>query len=198
MRLCVLYPKAAATIRGCRGRRVAVNSSLPFSSLSRPSNNDGKENDKGPIRSFVEKQIEAGALRRDEEQLCVASKLDDLRMALMSTDSKTVPAEKLSADLFTDSVPKGMIERAKAFAKQQYLDIKLGSFSVPTPRGLYIHGSVGVGKSFLMDTFADSIESTRRGVRRVHFHEFMLDVHERIHKFKKENPKADPLPSLAL
>lgn len=53
------------------------------------------------------------------------------------------------------------------------------------PRGLYIYGDVGCGKSFLMDLFFDSIRIRRK--RRVHFHSFMNDVHQRIHKLKQSD-----------
>lgn len=43
------------------------------------------------------------------------------------------------------------------------------------PRGLYIHGGVGTGKTMLMDLFYHCCKSSHK--RRVHFHAFMLDVH---------------------
>src|ERR1700712_4295678 len=52
-----------------------------------------------------------------------------------------------------------------------------------TPRGLYIHGEVGRGKTMLMDLFFQQSAVTRK--RRSHFHEFMADVHERIYSFRK-------------
>lgn len=55
------------------------------------------------------------------------------------------------------------------------------------PRGLYIHGEVGCGKSFLMDLFFDSMSVKRK--RRVHFHSFMNDVHKRIHQLKQSDLK---------
>ena len=44
------------------------------------------------------------------------------------------------------------------------------------PKGIYLHGDVGTGKSFLMDLFYNTCTFTDKK-RRVHFHNFMLDVH---------------------
>ncbi|KAL0267810.1 UNVERIFIED_CONTAM: hypothetical protein PYX00_009964 [Menopon gallinae] len=52
-----------------------------------------------------------------------------------------------------------------------------------TPKGLYVYGSVGGGKTMLMDLFFDVCETKNK--RRAHFNEFMNDVHNRIHEAKK-------------
>jgi len=51
-------------------------------------------------------------------------------------------------------------------------------------KGLYIYGEVGRGKTMLMDLFFAA--SAVRRKRRAHFHEFMTDVHERVHAFRQE------------
>ena len=51
-------------------------------------------------------------------------------------------------------------------------------------KGLYVYGDVGRGKTMLMDFFFDTSVVIRK--RRVHFHEFMADVHERIHIYRQE------------
>jgi cell division protein ZapE len=56
--------------------------------------------------------------------------------------------------------------------------------SEPPARGLYIYGDVGRGKTMLMDLFYSGTAVRRK--RRAHFHEFMADVHERIHAFRQD------------
>lgn len=67
-------------------------------------------------------------------------------------------------------------------------------------RGLYIHGSVGRGKTMLMDFFFRACPAQRK--RRVHFNEFMADVHDRIaaHRALLKDGKTretDPIPPVA-
>ena len=61
---------------------------------------------------------------------------------------------------------------------------------------LYLHGPVGRGKSLIMDLFAQSLEGGGRG-ERVHFHAFMLDMHQRIHALQHRGVRDDPIPILA-
>ena len=60
------------------------------------------------------------------------------------------------------------------------------------PRGVYLWGGVGRGKSFLMDSFFLSLPLVRK--RRVHFHHFMRDVHRELQELKG---REDPLDALA-
>ena len=72
--------------------------------------------------------------------------------------------------------------------------------SAETIKGLYIHGSVGRGKTMLMDMFFSMAPCQKK--RRAHFFEFMADVHNRIAaqrlKFKNgETKQSDPIPPVA-
>ena len=65
----------------------------------------------------------------------------------------------------------------------------------PQPvRGVYLWGGVGRGKSMLMDLAFDHIAAEPK--RRVHFHAFMLDVHQRIRRVREEG-RGDPIPAVA-
>jgi cell division protein ZapE len=52
----------------------------------------------------------------------------------------------------------------------------------PIPRGVYMYGGVGRGKSFLMDCFFQSVPLVRK--TRLHFHEFMREVHRELQELK--------------
>ncbi|MFL6843628.1 MAG: cell division protein ZapE [Allosphingosinicella sp.] len=64
----------------------------------------------------------------------------------------------------------------------------------PPPRGAYLWGGVGRGKSMLMDLAFAAIPAEPK--RRVHFNEFMLEVHERL-RVEREKEEGDPIAPVA-
>ena len=78
--------------------------------------------------------------------------------------------------------------------------LRLGRRAVPgpVPRGLYIHGPPGRGKSMLMELFFESAPIGRK--RRVHVHSFMQEVQRQLHRWREEGggrQREEPLPRLA-
>jgi cell division protein ZapE len=65
----------------------------------------------------------------------------------------------------------------------------------PPPRGLYIWGDVGRGKSMLMDLFFT--EARVGAKRRIHFNAFMVETHARIHAERQRAGTDDPIPPVA-
>ena len=75
-----------------------------------------------------------------------------------------------------------------------------GARPAPPPRGIYVYGEVGRGKTFLMDLFFDAVEIEPK--RRAHFHAFMADVHARVHAWRQARKRGevqgdDPIAPLA-
>lgn len=85
-------------------------------------------------------------------------------------------------------IPDAGQERAVAALERLKNDLTVGSskgflglFRKPTPKGVYMHGGVGRGKSMLMDMFFNSLPDKIKR-RRVHFHGFMIETYDWLHK----------------
>ena len=112
------------------------------------------------LLAHYEALVASGELRPDPEQSAAVERLDRLQRELEAT-----------------SAPRGIL--GKLFTKKP-----------PAPRGIYLWGGVGRGKSMLMDLFHDSLKIRRK--RRVHFHAFMLDVHARL-RDERLKEEGDPI-----
>ena len=108
--------------------------------------------------------VAAGELRADPEQAAAAARLDQLQQQLEEAPKRGSLLWRLS-----------------------------GKKPVP-PRGVYLWGGVGRGKSMLMDLFHDCLTLPEK--RRVHFHEFMIEVHARI-RAERAKELGDPIAPVA-
>ena len=77
----------------------------------------------------------------------------------------------------------------RADAKPSAFARFMGARPAEPPRGLYVHGAVGRGKTMLMDLFFSAAEVPRK--RRAHFHGFMADVHARLHEWRQARKKGE-------
>ncbi|THD54785.1 MAG: cell division protein ZapE [Bradyrhizobium sp.] len=90
-------------------------------------------------------------------------------------------AQEEVAEAFADLDQR--LARYKPLRKQGLLGRLFADKDDARPRGLYVHGDVGRGKTMLMDLFFQ--HSAVEHKRRAHFHEFMAEVHERIYGFRQ-------------
>jgi cell division protein ZapE len=90
-------------------------------------------------------------------------------------------AQAKAADAFADLEQR--LSNYKPVRKQRLLGRLFADKKEAPPRGLYIHGEVGRGKTMLMDLFFQHSSVTHK--RRAHFHEFMAEVHERIYGYRQ-------------
>src|SRR5258706_5773128 len=98
--------------------------------------------------------------------------------------SGAIEADAAQADAVAAlAVRDGRLSDYKPRRKQNLFGRLFGDKDEAAPRGLYIHGEVGRGKTMLMDLFFQHSQVTHK--RRAHFHEFMAEVHERIYGFRQ-------------
>jgi cell division protein ZapE len=134
----------------------------------------------GPLPAY-RAMVAHGDLAPDTSQEAAAARLQTLWQALRGHDPKPEPPARAGG---------GLLSRFLRKPKEAPLAPE------GTPKGLYMVGEVGRGKSMLMDLFFDSAAVARK--RRIHFHRFMQDSHARIFAWKKANPNgSDPIPPLA-
>ena len=117
--------------------------------------------------SLYKARLADGELQADAAQEQAIAILQDLAIKLDGYNTK----------------PVGLLSR-----------IGFGGGERDRPKGLYLYGDVGRGKSMLMDMFGDAVQMNKK--RRVHFHQFMLEIHERLHELQAERVD-DVLPQLA-
>jgi cell division protein ZapE len=124
----------------------------------------------GPLPLYRTRR-KAGHLQPDPAQELAAEKLQSLHNALRNYEPAAGSA--------------GWRER-----------LGLGRRKVDPPQGLYIFGGVGRGKSMLMDLFFLAAPVPKK--QRVHFHAFMLEVHDSLHRRRQSGEAdGDPIPPLA-
>ena len=105
----------------------------------------------GDVQRHYAAELTARHFTSDAGQLAVVARLDDLRRRLL--------------------------EPPRGFAMPRWLAALAGRDLTPV-QGLYLWGSVGRGKTWLLDLFSASLPPTL--VRRRHFHRFMHEVHEHL------------------
>src|SRR6478736_377176 len=90
-------------------------------------------------------------------------------------------AQAAAVEAFTD-----LAERLSGYRparKQSFFGRLFSDKNGAPPRGLYVHGEVGRGKTMLMDLFFQ--QSPVQHKRRAHFHEFMAEAHEKIYAYRQ-------------
>ncbi|ALE98033.1 cell division protein ZapE [Serratia marcescens] len=119
--------------------------------------------------SRYQQALEAGEYQADEVQRRAVTQLDRIYQALLQKPAASAPAGGL----------RGKLSRLLG---------KGGETAPQRPvQGLYMWGGVGRGKTWLMDMFFHSLPGDRK--MRLHFHRFMLRVHEELTELQgRENP----------
>ncbi|SDE05252.1 cell division protein ZapE [Kordiimonas lacus] len=141
-----------------------------------------------PLEAYRRLESE-GEVRADDDQLRVLKHFDRLYQDLLDYPEVATKSRSLSIKSWRLSTL-----------------FKWGNNEKGVPKGLYVYGGVGRGKSMLMDLFYEL--APVKAKKRVHFHEFMLDIHARLKEWRGMSAKEraarggrvvgdDPIPPVA-
>ncbi|KND93058.1 Protein AFG1 [Tolypocladium ophioglossoides CBS 100239] len=146
----------------------------------------------GPLEEY-DRLVEASILRNDAHQRGIIESLQHLHNELRDYDAP--PVVHPSLDLLK---PAKRSIFSSLFGKSTGAQSAIGEIPANLPRGLYLFGDVGSGKTMLMDLFYLTLPDSVKTKTRIHFHNFMQDVHRRLHKMKMEHGSdADAVPFVA-
>ena len=113
------------------------------------------------------------------------AKVEARYRALLATGELKADADQAAAVAVLDRLEEALERKPAGFVA------RLFGKAPERPRGVYLWGGVGRGKSMLMDLACAAIEVAPK--RRVHFHEFMIEVHERL-RAERTRERGDPSP----
>ncbi|KAL7534585.1 hypothetical protein ACHAXR_005969 [Thalassiosira sp. AJA248-18] len=157
------------------------------------------ENNEGLLEHY-ESLIQSGEVTRDPHQIQALKELDRLREECLPYWEKLLGAEKDNSQNNTSNSNSDSKEEDSSWSMTSLFSVtpswanpSIGDNNVattmqqssisPIPKGVYLHGGVGCGKTYCMNLFYDSLPPTM-GKQKVHFHKFMLNIHKRMHKAK--------------
>ncbi|CAE8597858.1 unnamed protein product [Polarella glacialis] len=136
-----------------------------------------------PLQRY-EELVAIGDINRDPNQENVVRILDAMAQKLANHVPGVTAARRTPAIDRHSGWLGGLFGSGKAAASPAKPPVET-LLSSTGPQGLYVWGGCGTGKTFLMDLFYDSVNVKQK--KRIHFHEWMIDVHERLHRLQKKN-----------
>jgi len=139
----------------------------PFRKVTNENKNENEDTSKLTAVNFYHKKVEYGEIKFDEKQEKLAIALDDILDKLLQEHYTLENFKQNQNDKNNDQNNiKDVLPRAGKRIK-----------------GAYIHGQIGCGKTMMLNIFHELCVKKRIPCKRVHFHEFILDVHLQLFRF---------------
>ena len=132
------------------------------------------------IAPALQDLVTTGRLKPDDSQHFAAQALNALQTAVKR---EAQPPSTETTFNKAEVAPVHLANQAPSF---------FATAGLALPRGAYLWGTIGSGKTMLLDLFCSTFLMSDRqqlGLCRLHFHEFMLTIHSRLHSLQESVPR---------
>lgn len=153
----------------------------PITTQSELPNSHTETSAISPLELYDDR-VASGRLKNDEFQRGILSSMQDLHAQLLNYK----PPKVAKPDITRSRLSSNSSSIFSSFVSSLFSSEKSQSTpenEVKIPHGIYLYGDVGCGKTMLMDLFYDTIPP-HLTKRRLHFHQFMQNIHKRAHQLK--------------
>lgn len=145
------------------------------------------------VSAALQDLVQTGHLRADRTQDFAAQVLSAVQSRIQQeTQQRADQAPESDVVSKPDSAPEDACESDLSTENGRPGDNAPQQHTWPMPRGAYLWGTIGSGKTMLLDMFCTSfceLDLTDLGLCRLHFHEFMLSVHKSLHSLQQSVPR---------
>ena len=124
-----------------------------------------------------------GILSKDEQQHSIIQQLQLIQDSLKQDTITTKEAEEEDANKEKEESSSWF---GNLFGSNNETTTSTKKPLASIPKGAYLWGGPGCGKSLCMDLFYHCIDELEHNKRRIHFNDFMLDIHQRLHQLKQQ------------
>jgi predicted ATPase len=179
-----------------------------FSSEPNASNTNANDNHQDSLIQWkLEQLIQEGKIEHDFHQWRAAVELDRLRNDLLQqnpgssssscTPNKDSPPPSSSSSASSNSTSNSLLggffgslfsSQPSTTSSSTTTELTPDGTTTIAPKGAYLYGGPGCGKTFLMNHFYDSVDTGPWATdkQKVHYHKFMLSVHQQMHEVRQQ------------
>jgi len=175
-------------------RQVNIDELNPVATMDKRLTDDAQNVNETNLISVYRKMAKDKNIALDQHQILALKHLDRLSQEIKASPFySSITNDTIGDDEGIDDVQRetssSFFSSISSFFARGGNALQAAQIKHTPPKGVYLHGGVGCGKTFCMDLFFNFISTQNK--QKVHFHKFMLNIHQQMHQAKEKGIKGD-------